>query len=343
MKGLQVDLKLSYKAFIGLEGLYGYKDAQSKVVIPPMYLHAQDFTQCGYAVVQNSTGRYGVIDTKNTLVRPFSFDRIVLHNIKQVSLMHSFVHYKGHERFWKSGYFSNLLEKEFSYFKDLYPLLTKYPVLQQEKVEDLKTGKTLVVFHQAMPVIDTDLPGEDLLVLNKNLILINNNLYKIKKDNLKKIVKDFVTLFDSNSKAVSQVNPHKVTTFNMKGKAIASYEILPSSSFTIYHKGKEYLVEVKTKQSKSNRQTIIYRDTQKSGRFYVNGAFEMYLPPHLTDIQIDPQMDLVDIWQNITHIDVLSDQEIFLLEVKLPVNAAPNKFSYYRLTKYGKLQQVCIA
>ena len=293
MKARLIDLQKPYKAFKGVNGLYGYKNLLEQVVISPVYKYAQDFTHTGFAVAQNLQGYYGVFDSKSQVVKPFVFDKVELYSLKGVTLMYSFIYYRGYERFLRFNYFSSLLDKEFD-LKDIYPLFKKYRVLQMERLQELKTQKTLAVVYT--PLIDEQANKNKIKVgvLNPDLVLINQSLYRVKKGNIKKVVKDFIGLYDCNSKAVGRSSPERVKTYNMNGKAIKSYEIIPNSCFTIYYKGKEYLVIIHNAQSSVNSPTVIYRDTQKSDRFYVNGAFEMFLPPHITDIQINPGVDLVD-------------------------------------------------
>ena len=56
------------------EGLWGYRDSSSRIIIEPKYIAAEEFTPFGIAAIADDSGWAYIDSTGKILVRPFIFD-----------------------------------------------------------------------------------------------------------------------------------------------------------------------------------------------------------------------------------------------------------------------------
>lgn len=86
--------------YLGSNGLYGYADTAMRLVVSPCYITANKFTHTGFAVVQDTTLQYGVINTLGNIVVPIKYKHIYLQELDNYTLMWTEETYTTRWRFW---------------------------------------------------------------------------------------------------------------------------------------------------------------------------------------------------------------------------------------------------
>lgn len=326
--------------FLAENQLYGYKDQSGKIQIAPTYKSAEPFGNNGYAVVQNSKGLYGVITTENLVVEPFKYQKIQLFETRDYTLASTVYTYRVHNRFWLWDYFPNFSKDS---TLEVLPLFERQKLRQTNQVKVLQNQQTL--FSKVLRLNKGSSLKKPTAVefVGKGFIIVGKYLFKYKKNagEFKIITKNYIGFCDNKTQIVAKVSSIKARTYNTKGKRIQHYEILPTNSFTITYKGREHLVCIKKRPTQLKIEPVIYRETEKTGYYFVNAKFELALPVHLTHVEIDPDNSLVDIWQNISNIIPVVDKGVFIVETCKIIQDSP-VFHYYSVSKNGTLKELDI-
>lgn len=321
--------------FLDKEGMYGYCNQEKQIVISQQYADGELFTKSGYAVVRDKQGSYGVIDLQNKEVLKCKFDKIELYEVGGFTVAKKVRSYTVHSRFWQWKFLPN------------YRILSSGASLKPLWGTEVIRVKTTVLVLDTKQVLDTRTVSqkgiyectEEIKInqIGTKLIQIGEDLYFAKRDRLKRIVKKVVSTYDNGLRWVRKVNEDEVRVYNLKGKRIKSYEIIPQSIFPITYKGKEYKVRMDTAKSHLTAKPVICRDTTGNGRYYVNYEFDMYLPVHLKVIMIKSERTIQDIWQHVLNMYPVPSKQFFIVEVApADVNNRHNEF--YILTRHGVLK-----
>ncbi|WHT72183.1 WG repeat-containing protein [Myroides odoratimimus] len=321
--------------FVDEKGMYGYCNQDKQIVISQQYASGGLFTKSGYAVVRDKQGMYGVIDLENKEVLKCRYDRIELYEVGCFTVANIVQSYTVHSRFWQWKFLPNFnIMSTSSSFK---------PLWGTEVIRE----KVTVLALDTRQVLDTKTVTKDKLYrsgtsikikqIGSKLIQVGDDLYFAKKDRLKRIVKKVVSTYDNGLRWVRKVNDDEVRVYNLKGKRVKSYEVIPQPIFPITYKGKEYKVSMQTAKSHLIAKPTICRDTIGNGRYYVNYEFDMYIPVHLKVIDIKSERSIQDIWKNLLNIYPVVSKHFFIVEVA-PISTESRVNEFYILTKHGVLK-----
>ncbi|MGL4583802.1 MAG: WG repeat-containing protein [Flavobacterium sp.] len=321
--------------FLDKGGMYGYCNQDKQIVISQQYADGELFTKSGYAVVRDKLGYSGVIDLDNKEVLKCKYDKIELYEVGGFTLALTVHAYHVHSHFWKWKFLPN-----FSFMgtsTSLKPLMGTEVIREKTMVLVLDTKQVLETKTATREVVYSGTTSIKINQIGSKLIQVGDDLYFAKKDRLKRIVKKVVSTYDNGLRWVRKVNDEEVRVYNLKGKRIKSYEIIPQPIFPITYKGKEYKVRMHTENSHLMAKPIICRDTTGNGRYYVNYEFDMYIPVHLKVINIKGERTIQNIWQNVVNIYPVASQQFFVIEVA-PLEEGNKMNDYYVLTKHGVLK-----
>lgn len=321
--------------FLDKEGMYGYCNIEKQIVIAQQYADGEPFTKSGYAVVRNKQGNYGVIDLGNKEVLKSKFDKIELYEVGGFTVAKTIHSYIVHSRFWQWKLLPNF--NIMSSGTSLKPLWGTEVIREKTTVLVLDTKQVLANKTVTKDISYSNSTSVKIEKIGTKLIQIGDDLYFAKKDRLKRIVKKVVSTYDNGLRWVRKVNEEEVRVYNLKGKRIKSYEVIPQPIFPITYKGKEYKVHMNADASHLVAKPIICRDTMGNGRYYVNYEFDMYIPVHLKVINIKSERTIQDIWKNVLNIYPVASKQFFIVEVaSSDESSRVNEF--YILTKHGVLK-----
>lgn len=311
-----------FTPFMGSNNLYGYRDQNNVVLIEPQYLEVAEFVVTGFAIVKSKNGLYGIINHKNKVLAPFHYSKILLTVVNHLTVAQVIIRYEVKTEFWNWKLVPNL----------------KIGIVKEKckafVLENKQLIKTKVQTVNAEDDSDTFLPIE---LIGSRFICIDQDLYRAKRNRLKRIVKNYVGMFDNGSKIVQKINEEKVRVCNSRGRKVQSFETIQNGVFPITYKGKEHLVYLDKKDSMLKACPTIYRDTKKSGRYYVNNEFDMPIPVHLKVIDLKKDRSLVDIWKNVVSICPIPHKQLFLIEVR-PTEEKQETNEFYFLNRLGTLK-----
>lgn len=321
--------------FVDQKGMYGYCNQDKQIVINQQYADGELFTKSGYAVVRDKLGLCGVIDLDNKEVLKCKYDKIELYEVGSFTVAMTVHSYTVRSRFWQWKFLPNFnIMSSGSSFMPLWGtevIREKLTVLVLDTKQVLET-KTATKERPYLGSISIKINQ-----IGAKLIQIDEDLYFAKKDRLKRIVKKVVSTYDNGLRWVRKVNEEEVRVYNLKGKRIKSYEIIPKPIFPITYKGKEYKVQMNTEDSHLVAKPIICRDTTGNGRYYVNYEFDMYIPVHLKVINIKSERSIQDIWKNVLNIYPVAFKQFFIVEVA-PEDTSSRINEFYILTRHGVLK-----
>lgn len=313
---------IDFSPFLGSNNLYGYRDQNNVVLIEPQYLEADKFVATGFAVVKSKNGLYGIISHTNKVVAPFHYSRILLTVVNHFTIAQVVITYQVRTEFWNWKLVPNL----------------KLGIVKEKCKAFVIENRQLITTK--VYTVDPDIKREPFLpieTIGERFVCIDQDLYKAKRARLKRIVKNYVGMFDNESKIVRKVNNEKVRVCNSRGRKVQSFETIHNEVFPITYKGKEHLVYLNKKDSMLKKAPVIYRDTKRSGRYYVNHEFDMPIPVHLKVIDLKRERPLVDIWKNVISVCPVPHKHFFIIEVK-PMEEGQIENDFYFMNRLGTLQ-----
>lgn len=311
-----------FTPYLGSNNLYGYRDQNNVVLIEPQYLEVAEFVVTGFAVVKSKNGLYGIINHKNKIIAPFHYSKVLLTVVNHLTVAQVIIRYEVKTEFWNWKLMPNL----------------KIGIVKEKckafVLENKQLIKTKVLTVNMDDDSDTFLPIE---LIGSRFVCIDQDLYRAKRHRLKRIVKNYIGMFDNGSKIVQKINEEEVRVCNSRGRKVQSFETIQNGVFPITYRGKEHLVYLDKKNSMLTTSPVIYRDTKKSGRYYVNNEFDMPIPVHLKVIDLKRERSLVDIWKNVVSVCPIPHKQFFLIEVK-PMAEGQTENDFYYMNRLGTLK-----
>lgn len=195
-------------------GKFGYADESLRIHIQPQYHTAGLFTPQGFAIITDSLGRKGVIDTNNTKIIPALYDQIHLSETEDFTLVETYHWYDVRWRFWEWQFlpgFSFLGARGDNRLFDT-------------KVKRLK--RTVLILRDRPKKVRRECLTDNglknnyfkLRILDGNQILIDDRLYQIRANGAHFLAAGVKELLSSQT--LAQHKNQRLYLINRKGKRL---------------------------------------------------------------------------------------------------------------------------
>ena len=195
-------------------GKFGYADERLRIHIQPQYHTAGLFTPQGFAIITDSLGRKGVIDTNNTKIIPAFYDQIHLSETEDFTLVETYHWYDVRWRFW-----------EWQFLPGFSFLGTRGDNrLFDTKVKRLK--RTVLILRDRPKKVRRECLTDNglknnyfkLRILDGNQILIDDRLYQIRANGAHFLAAGVKELLSSQT--LAQHKNQRLYLINRKGKRL---------------------------------------------------------------------------------------------------------------------------